>query len=103
MSSTKTIGVTNNANELFTRDIAEKIAARDKLFRKFLKCKFLNKILYKKARNTVQALIKDKKRKLLQEKLSENIEKPKELWKIIKIGFTRQKSSHNKHMPQYEK
>ena len=51
----------------------------------------------------MQALIKDKKRKLLQEKLSENIEKPKELWKIIKIGFTRQKSSHNKHMPQYEK
>ena len=39
---------------------------------------------YKEARNTVQALIKDKKRKLLQEKLSENIGKPKELWKIIK-------------------
>ena len=32
----------------------------------------------------MQALIKDKKRKLLQEKLSENIGKPKELWKIIK-------------------
>ena len=40
----------------------------------------------------MQALIKDKKRKLLQEKLSENIEKPKELWKIIKIGLTRQKA-----------
>ena len=39
---------------------------------------------YKEARNTVQALIKDKKRKLLQEQLSENIGKPKELWKIIK-------------------
>ena len=35
----------------------------------------------------MQALIKDKKRKLLQEKLSENNEnigKPKELWKFIK-------------------
>ena len=32
----------------------------------------------------MQALIKDKKRKLLQEKLSENKGKPKELWKIIK-------------------
>ena len=30
------------------------------------------------------ALIKDKKRKLLQGKLSENIAKLKELWKIIK-------------------
>ena len=44
----------------------------------------MDKILYKEARNTVQALIKDKKRKLLQEKLSENKGKPKELWKIIK-------------------
>ena len=32
----------------------------------------------------MQVLIKDKKRKRLQEKLSENIGKPKELWKIIK-------------------
>ena len=32
----------------------------------------------------MQALIKDKKRKLLQEKLSENIGIPKELWKIIR-------------------
>ena len=30
------------------------------------------------------SLIKDKKRKFLQEKLSQNIGKPKELWKIIK-------------------
>ena len=61
----------------------------------------MDEILYKKARNTVQALIKDKK--FLQEKLSGNIGKPKELWKTIKkIGFTRQKGFHNKHMPQYE-
>ena len=49
------------------------------------------------------SLIKDKKRKFLQEKLSQNKGKPKELWKIIKkIGFSTQKGSHNKHMPQYE-
>ena len=61
----------------------------------------MDEILYKKARNTVQALIKDKK--FLQEKLSGNIGKPKELWKtILKIGFTRQKGCHNKHMPQNE-
>ena len=64
----------------------------------------MDEILNKKARITVQALIKDKNRKLLQEKLSENKGKPKELWKIIKKNeFTRQKGSHNKHIPQYEK
>ena len=44
----------------------------------------MDEILYEEARNTVQALIKDKKRKLLQKKLFENIGKPEELWKIIK-------------------
>ena len=48
-----------------------KIAAIDKLFRKFKKSKLnVDEILYREARNTVQALIKDKKRKLFQEKLS---------------------------------
>ena len=51
----------------------------------------MDEILYRETRNTVQALIKDKK-KLLQDKLSENMGKPKELWKIIKkIGFNKQK------------
>ena len=44
----------------------------------------MDEILYNEARNTVQALIKEKKRNLLQDKLSENTGKPKELWKIIK-------------------
>ena len=66
-------------------DRYKKIAARDKLLRKFKKLKLsVDEILHKEARNTVEALIKDKKRKLLQEKLSENIGKPKELWKVIK-------------------
>ena len=60
----------------------------------------MDEILNKKARITVQVLIKDKNRKLLQEKLSENKGKPKELWKI---EFTRQKRSHSKHLPPYEK
>ena len=58
----------------------KKIATREKLFRKFKKSKLnLEEILYKEARNTVEALIKGKK-----EELSENIGKSKELWKIIK-------------------
>ena len=44
----------------------------------------MDEILYKEAKNTVQALIKDKKRKLLQKKLPENIGKSKELWKMLK-------------------
>ena len=84
LAPTKTSRVKNNTNEWF--EIAEKIAARDKLLRKS-KISNVDEILYKEARNTVQALIKDKKRKLLLEKLSENIGKPKELWKIINNKF----------------
>ena len=88
VAPTKTIGVKNNTNEWFDGEIAEKIAARDKLFRKFQKSNLsVDEILYKEARNTVQAIIKDKKRKLLQEKLSENIRKPKELRRITKNWF----------------
>ena len=101
MAPTKTIIVKNNTNEWFDGEIAERVAARDKLFRKFKKFKLsVDEILNKKARITVEALIKDKNRKLLQEKLSENKGKPKELWKI---EFTRQKRSHRKHLSPYEK
>ena len=52
----------------------------------------MDEILYKEVRNTVQALIKGKERKLLQDKPSENIGKPKELWKIInKLGLPNKK------------
>ena len=41
----------------------------------------------------MQALIKDKKRKILQEKLSENIGEPKELWKVAKkLGLPEKKA-----------
>ena len=39
----------------------------------------MDEIPYKEARNAVQDLIKNKKRKLLQGNLSENIGKPEEL------------------------
>ena len=42
------------------------------------------------------SLIKDKKRKFLQEKLSQNIGKPKELWKIIKKNWV----FHTERLPQ---
>ena len=63
VTPTKTIiRVKNNTNEWFDGMIADKIAARDKLFRKFKKSKLsVDEILNKEARNIVQALIKDKK------------------------------------------
>ena len=78
----------------------QKLLQLKKLFRKLKKSKLrVGEILYKKARNHV----KDNS-KLLQEKLFKNIEKPKEIWKIIKkIRFTRQKDSRNNHIPQHEK
>ena len=79
----KTFRVKNNTNEWFDGKIAEKITAQDKLFRKSQKSKLsVDEILYKEAKNTVQVLIKDKKRKLLQEKLSESIGKPKSFGKL---------------------
>ena len=71
VARTKTIKVKIDTSECFHGKIAEKKLNVDE-------------ILYKEARNNVQALIKDRKRKILQEKLPENIGKPKELWKIIK-------------------
>ena len=103
MAPRKTIRIKNNTNDWFDREIAEKIAAREKLFSKFLKSKFVDEILCKELRNTVQALIKDKKRRLLLDKLSEKYSKIKSFGKLQKNGFTRQKGSHNKHIPQYEK
>ena len=63
----------------------------------------MDEILYEEARNTVQALIKDKKRKFLQKKLLENIGKPEELWKITKKLSLLDKKAPTTRIPQYEK
>ena len=52
----------------------------------------MDEVLYKEVRNTVQDFIKDKK--TLQEKLSENIRKREELWKIIKKWILQDKKKH---------
>ena len=52
---------------------------------------------YKKARNNIQRIIKNKKRNFIERKLTENIGKPKELWKILRgIGApSKNKSNHS--------
>ena len=67
MEPTKTIRIKNNTNAWFDGEIVENLAVRDKLFGKLKKSNLsVDEILYKEARNTMQALIKDKKRKVFQ-------------------------------------
>ena len=87
--------VKNKSQEWFDGEIAEKIARRDKLFKKFKKSKLhVDEICFKEARNDVQNLIKKKKKTFFGNKLNENIGKPKELWKALNdIGLPKKGSS----------
>ena len=68
-----------------TERLQKKITIRDKLFKKFKKTKLnVDKEIYTKSRNVVRNLIKIKKQKYFEDKLNENIGKPKELWKTLK-------------------
>ena len=50
--------------------------------------------IYKEARNDIQRTIKRKKKQYLEEKLSENIAKAKELWQTLKsLGLLKKKNS----------
>ena len=42
------------------------------------------KLMYKEAKNTMQRVIKEKKKNFFLEKLEENVAEPKELWKNLK-------------------
>ena len=54
MAPTETIRIKSNTDEWFDGETTEKIATRDKLFRKFKKSKLnMEEIIYKEARNTV--------------------------------------------------
>ena len=65
----------------FDGEILHKIILRDK----GLQASRLNiEQLYKEVKINIQKLIKNKKRDLYQEKLRENVGKPKELWKALK-------------------
>ena len=59
---------------------------RDKLFKRFKKSKFnIDKELYKKAKDNTLKLITVKKIAFFDDKLSECIGKPKELWETLKF------------------
>ena len=91
----KTISVKNQSNEWFDSELAEQISNRDKLFKMFKKSKLhIDELIYKEGKNTVQRLIKEKKKKIFSKKLEENIGEPKELWKNLKkLGLSKTKTS----------
>ena len=63
----KTIRVKNQSNEWFDGELAEQISNRDKVFKKFKKSElYIDELIYKEAKNTVQRLIKEKKKRNLE-------------------------------------
>ena len=60
----KTIRVKNRYKEWLDGELAQQISNRNKLFKKFKKSKLhIDELIYKEAKNTVQRLIKEKKKK----------------------------------------
>ena len=98
----KTISVKNQSNEWFNSELAEQISNRDKLFKMFKKSKLhIDELIYKEAKNSVQRLIKEKKKKIFSKKLEENIGEPKELWKNLKkLGLPKTKDPSNEYLPK---
>ena len=90
-----TIRVKNQSNEWFDGELAEQIFNRDKLFKEFKKKQLhIDELIYEEAKNTVQRLIKKKKKKIFSKKLEENIDEPKELRKNLKkLGLPKTKTT----------
>ena len=90
----KTLRIKNNSQDWFDSEIAEAIKLREKYFKKFKKSNIhIDYDFYIEAKYNVQKLIKQKKIEFYNAKLTENIGKPKELWKALKnLGLPSKKS-----------
>ena len=93
----KTLRIKNASSEWLYREIAEKLSLRNKLFKKFKSSRLsIDWEIHKEARNDVHRLIKYKKKKYFEEKLAENIAKPKKLWQALKaLGLPNKKTSQS--------
>ena len=99
ISPSKNICIKNRTSEWVDVEILDGIKRRDKLFMKFKKTKSYNDHMnYKKARNKIQSIIKNKKRNFIERKLSNNIGKPKELWKILRAIGAPSKNKPNSNI-----
>ena len=80
----KEITVKSYSHDLFDGEILDKVILRDKRLKKFKDPRLnIDEQLYKEAKTNVYKLIKNQKRDFYQEKLRENVGKPKELWKPL--------------------
>ena len=91
----KEVRVKSNSQDWFDAEINEEIETQDKLLAKFKKStSHSDNENYKKTRNKVQHMIKDKKKNFVIGKLNDNIGKPKELWESLKsLGLPSKGSS----------
>ena len=81
----KEVRIKNNTREWFDREIAEFIHAREKLFLMFKKSKLhTDEEIYIKVKYEVQNLIRKNKREFYDTNLRQKINKPNDLWKILK-------------------
>ena len=98
----RTIRIKNQSNEWFDGELAAQICNRGKLFKMFKKSKLhIDELIYKEAKNTVQRLIKEKKKTFFSKKLEENIGGPKELWKNLKKTWpSKNKDSFIEYLPK---
>ena len=88
--------VKKNSQEWFDGEIADEIKNHDKLFRKFKK----SKLQIDKDRYKLQKMIINKKRAFVENKLTESIGKPKDLWKALRSLGLPSKNSSCKNAPQ---
>ena len=97
LASSKNKRIKGTSQDWFDAQIIEKVNERDKLFKKFKTSHLhVDKDNYKRARNEVQKLIHTKEKAYFESKLTENIGKPKELWKSLKsLGLKFERSISN--------
>mgnify|MGYP001795459600 FL=1 len=95
IAPSKVSRIKNKTPDWFDLEISEKIKVKRKIFRKFKKSKLhSDKELYLTARNDVNRTIKRKKEAFVKEKLEQNINEPKALWKTLKsLGLPSKRSS----------
>ena len=80
----KELRIKNNTQGWFDSEIADDIKIRDKYFKKFKKSNLhIDYDFYIEAKYNVKKLIKQRKKEFYKTKLTENIGKPKELWKTL--------------------
>ena len=94
IAALKTAKIRNTSNESFDREIAEKLSIRGKLFKKFKSSRLnIDWEIYKEERKEVQRTITQREKWYLEEKLSENKAKPKELSRTLKsLGLPNKKN-----------